>query len=97
MSSFSDIWAAIVTNFSIIYFIVAAAIFVVGLLIWFAVRSKIHSQIARRMGFALLLALAFAPSIFGFDLGAVTVPAVVTMLMAMLGALRFIVFLWSVV
>ena len=37
---------------------------------------------------SFILALVFAPSVFGFDLGAFTVPAVVMLLVGLTGGLR---------
>lgn len=96
MSDISDILTTLVTGYGAAYFIIDLPIAVACGLLWLAVRRRVHTAVSRRLVLSLLFAVAFAPSIFGFDLGAVPVPALFVIALASTGGLRFIALCWSV-
>src|SRR2546425_2887121 len=79
MNSMFETLHALLKGFGFLYFVFAPCIgFVLGL-IWFFVRP-IHK---RRAAAALFIALAVAPSLFGFDMGAITLPALVVIIIGL--------------
>jgi hypothetical protein len=93
----ADIFTTMINGFGSAYFVIALPIFAACGLFWLAIRRRIHAARTRRVLVSLLFAVAFAPSIFGFDFGAVTVPALFVIALALAGGLRFIALCWSVV
>jgi len=93
----ADIFKTMINGFGSAYFVIALPIFAVCGLFWITIRRRIRAARTRRVLVSLLLAVAFAPSIFGFDLGTVTAPALFVIALALTGGLRFIALFWSVV
>src|SRR5438477_9859496 len=92
----ADILTTMINGFGSAYFVIALPIFAACGLFWLAIRRRIHAARIRRVLVSLLLAVAFAPSIFGFDLGAVTVLALFIIALALIGGLGLIALCWSV-
>ena len=75
MSDVSDIFWTMLTSIGLAYFMIALPIFAACALLWLFLSRTLRSATARRATGSLLLAFSFAPSLFGYDKGAVTVPA----------------------
>jgi hypothetical protein len=91
----ADTLTTIVEGFGVGYIIIAGAILLFFGLPWLLLKRGVQNHALRRLFSSLVFALAFAPSIYGFDLGAVTVPAVFVILLTMRGGLTFIALIWS--
>ena len=91
MNSMFETLHALLKGFGFLYFVFATIIGLVLALIWFFVRSIPKSRSAA----ALFIALAVAPSLFGFDMGAITLPALVVILVG-LRSLRTVALAWSI-
>jgi hypothetical protein len=92
MNSMFKTLHALLKGFGFLYFVFATCIgFLLGL-IWSFVRP-IHK---RRAAAALFIALAVAPSLFGFDMGAITLPALVVIIVG-LRSLRTVALVWSII
>ena len=58
---------------------------------------EVCNERRRRITLSLFVAVIFAPSIYGFDLGTITLPALCVIIMSILGGFRFIALFWSLV
>jgi len=86
----------LIEGFGIVYFIAAAVVFLICIFPLLAIKRRVKKGVLYRLLISLLLSITFAPSIFGYDLGVVTLPALCIIVLSLLGKLRFIALVWSV-
>src|SRR2546427_2962702 len=92
MNSVFETLHALLKGFGFLYFVFATCIGLVLGLVWFFVRPIRN----RRAAAALFIALTVAPSLFGFDMGAITLPALVVIIIG-LRSLRTVALAWSLI
>jgi hypothetical protein len=85
ISLLKEFLVGIPANLTSEYFVLAGAQLVVIGTVWLFLRRRVRIS-ARTACDALVLALIFAPSVFGMDMGATTLPATLVIAIAMIGA-----------
>ena len=75
MSYIEDILRDMKSGFGAGYFIYAGVLLLVTAVPWFFLRGRIHNARNRRLWDSFVLALVFAPSVYGGDMGGGTFPA----------------------
>jgi hypothetical protein len=92
----TDVAGPLITGLGTAYWLSALIILSVGCCLYVAGRRAIQTRLLRRLLICLAVALAFAPSILGFDLGVVTLPAPLVALLAFSSGYRPVVVGWSI-
>ena len=85
MANFINQFIGYFNNSCLGYIIIASIILLICSLPWLFVRKYVRNLYARRLCSSLILAVAFAPGVFGGDIGVFIEPAIVIVVMKLVG------------
>ena len=85
MANFINQFTGYFNNSCLGYIIIASIILLICGMPWPFVRKYVRNLYARRLYSSLILAVAFAPGVFGGDIGVFIEPAIVIVVMKLMG------------